>query len=169
MASFFISRIDVLVDKLLDEKIAEANDPDEKIALEQLKGKVAIANAKLAYRRYGEIFASKDFAEVAARGGKPQRVLWASTSTKNPKYSDVLYVNSLVGANTVNTMPPITLNAFRDHGIIDGTALTTAIDEAEDRISSLSSLDIKFKKITDDLTEEAVTKFTDSFDAWLIS
>ena len=156
VASFFVSRVDSATDTALGKV-----GTDQALALQ---GTIAVANAKLAYRRYGEIFASKDFAEVAARGGKPQRVLWASTSTKNPKYSDLLYVNSLVGANTVNTMPPITLNAFRDHGIIDGTALTTAIDEAEDRISSLSSLDIKFKKITDDLTEEAVTKFAESFD-----
>ena len=156
VASFFVSRVDSSTDAAL-EKVGSVQ------AL-ALRGTVAVANAKLAYRHYGEIFSSEAFAEVAGRGGRPQRVLWASTSTKSPEYSDVLYVDSLIGPNTVNTMPPATIDAFRDHGIIDGSALTTAVDDADDRLSRLASLGIEFEEITDDLTAEGVTKFADSFD-----
>ena len=106
VASFFVSRIDTAVDKLLDEKIAQANDPDEKARLGALKGKVAIANAKLAYQRYQRLFAGERWKALAAKGAKTQRLLWASTGTKNKAYSDVLYVEELIGPDTVNTMPP---------------------------------------------------------------
>jgi transaldolase/glucose-6-phosphate isomerase len=116
VASFFVSRIDSAVDKLLDEKIAQANDPSEKERLAALKGKVAIANAKLAYQEYKHLFAGPRWETLKAKGARPQRLLWASTGTKNKDYSDVLYVEELIGPDTVNTMPPVTLEAFRDHG-----------------------------------------------------
>src|SRR5438105_1735954 len=116
VASFFVSRIDSSVDKQLDEKIAKANDPSEKERLAALKGKVAIANAKMAYQDYKRLFSGPLWDKLAAKGAKPQRLLWASTGTKNKDYSDVLYVEELIGPDTVNTMPPATLEAFRDHG-----------------------------------------------------
>ena len=116
VASFFVSRIDTAVDKLLDEKIAQVNDPDEKARLNALKGKVAIANAKLAYQHYKRLFDGKRWAALAAKGAKTQRLLWASTGTKNKAYSDVLYVEELIGDDTVNTMPIATMDAFREHG-----------------------------------------------------
>ncbi len=116
VASFFVSRIDSAVDKQLDDKIARANDPSEKERLAALKGKVAIANAKLAYQEYKRLFSGARWDRLAAKGAKPQRLLWASTGTKNKDYSDVLYVEELIGPNTINTVPPATLDAFRDHG-----------------------------------------------------
>src|SRR5258705_7646416 len=112
VASFFVSRIDTLVDKQLDEKIARANDPSEKERLATLKGKIAIANAKMAYQDYKRLFSGARWQKLAAKGAKPQRLLWASTGTKNKDYSDVLYVEELIGPNTVNTGPPATLDAF---------------------------------------------------------
>jgi transaldolase/glucose-6-phosphate isomerase len=109
VASFFVSRIDTAVDKQLDEKIARANDPNEKERLAALKGKVAIANAKLAYQEYKRLFSGARWEKLKAKGARPQRLLWASTGTKNKEYSDVLYVDGLIGANTINTMPPATL------------------------------------------------------------
>src|SRR3954464_13542761 len=116
VASFFVSRIDSAVDKQLDEKIARANDPTEQQRLAALKGKVAIANAKLAYQHYKRLFSGPRWEKLKAKGARPQRLLWASTGTKNKAYSDVLYVEELIGPNTVNTVPPATLDAFRDHG-----------------------------------------------------
>src|SRR5436305_13098188 len=116
VASFFVSRIDSMVDKQLDEKIARANDPSEKERLAALKGKVAIANAKHAYQDHKRLLAGARWDKLAAKGANPQRLLWASTGTKNKEYSDVLYVAELIGPNTINTMPPATLDAFRDHG-----------------------------------------------------
>jgi transaldolase len=155
VASFFVSRVDGKADAALEK----VGTPE---AME-LRGTIAVANAKLAYRYYGEIFGTP-FADLAARGGRPQRVLWASTSTKNPEYSDVLYVDSLVGPNTVNTLPPATVDAFTDHGVIDATALTTDVDVAEEQIDMLARLDIDFGQITDELQTEGVTAFADSFD-----
>ncbi len=156
VASFFVSRVDTAADAAL-EKIGT----DDALGL---RGTIAVANAKLAYRAYGEIFGSDEFAELTARGGRPQRVLWASTSTKNPAYRDVLYVEPLIGPNTVNTMPPATIDAFLDHGEIDGTALATDTDAAADQVAALAGLGIDFAVITDDLLSEGVTKFADSFD-----
>src|SRR5436309_11134628 len=116
VASFFVSRIDSAVDKQLDDKIGKANDPAAKARLEALKGKVAIANAKMAYQDYKKLFSGKRWEKLQARGAKPQRLLWASTGTKNKADSDVLYVEELIGQNTINTVPPATLDAFRDHG-----------------------------------------------------
>src|SRR5207253_10674782 len=116
VASFFVSRIDTLVDEALDKKIAAANDPAEKARLKGLQGKIAIANAKLAYQMYHRIFNDERWQRLAQHGAQTQRLLWASTGTKNKAYSDVLYVDELIGADTVNTMPPATMDAYRDHG-----------------------------------------------------
>src|SRR5271155_212913 len=116
VASFFISRIDSLVDSQIDKKIAATSDPAQKAKFEALKGKAAIANAKLTYQLYKEIYSSPRWQRLAQKGAQTQRLLWASTGTKNAKYSDVMYVEELIGADTVNTMPPPTMDAFRDHG-----------------------------------------------------
>ncbi len=160
VASFFVSRVDSKTDAALEKE----GSPDA-IAL---RGTIAVANAKLAYGDYGEIFGDP-FTELAVRGARPQRVLWASTSTKNPEYSDVLYVNSLVGPNTVNTLPPATIDAFTDHGIIDSSALTTDVDGARDRVNALADLDIDFGQITDELQTEGVDAFAASYDDLLVT
>lgn len=154
VASFFVSRVDTKTDDALEKVGTDA-------AME-LRGTIAIANAKLAYRHYGEIFGDA-FAELAERGARPQRVLWASTSTKNPEYSDVLYVESLIGPNTVNTLPPNTIEAFKDHGTIDPDALTTGVDEAEARLQELAEVGVDFDRVTDELQTEGVDAFADSY------
>ncbi len=156
VASFFVSRVDTATDGALEK----VGTPE---ALEQ-RGKAAVANAKLAYRRYRELFEGPAFAAAAERGARPQRALWASTSTKNPDYPDLLYVEPLVGANTVNTMPPSTIDAFLDHGEIDPEALTTDVDEARADIEALAALGIDFDQVTADLQVEGVRKFADSYD-----
>ncbi|MDP4003219.1 bifunctional transaldolase/phosoglucose isomerase [Methylobacterium sp. NEAU K] len=166
VASFFISRIDVLVDKLLDEKIGAANDPDEKAALGQLKGKVAIANAKLAYQRYRRIFAEPKWTALAAKGAKAQRLLWASTGVKNKAYSDVLYVEELIGPNTVNTMPPATMDAFRDHGTVRAT-IEEDVPGAEAVMARLARAGIDIEAVAEQLVKEGVQLFIDAADSLL--
>ena len=166
VASFFVSRIDSAVDKLLDDKIAKANDPNERARLAALKGKVAIANAKLAYQRYKRLFAGKRWEQLAAKGAMPQRLLWASTGTKNKAYSDVLYVEELIGPNTISTMPPATLDAFRDHGKIRET-LQAGIDDAQRLLDDLARTGISLDAVTDELTEEGVQLFADAADKLL--
>ncbi len=163
VASFFISRIDSLVEKLLDEKIAAANDPDEKAALGSLKGKVAIANAKLAYQRYKRIFAEAPWQALAEKGAKAQRLLWASTGTKNKAYSDVLYVEELIGPNTVNTMPPATMAAFRDHGEARAT-IEEDVPGAEAVMARLARAGIDIEAVAKQLVEEGVQTFIDAAD-----
>ncbi|MCP1538982.1 bifunctional transaldolase/phosoglucose isomerase [Methylorubrum extorquens] len=156
VASFFISRIDSLVDKKLDEVGG----------YEDLKGKVAIANAKLAYQRYKRIFAGPKWAALEAKGAKAQRLLWASTGTKNKAYSDVLYVEELIGKNTVNTMPPATMDAFRDHGRVRAT-LEENIGEAETVMARLAEAGIDIEAVARQLVEEGVQLFVDAADALL--
>jgi transaldolase len=156
VASFFVSRVDGKVDAAL-EKVGS----DAALAL---RGRIAVANAKLAYERYRQVFLGGEFAAAAAAGASPQRVLWASTSTKNPEYRDVLYVEELVGPNTVNTMPPETIEAFRDHGVIDPDALTTGADDARAQVEALAGLGIDFDVVTEELQTEGVAAFGDSFD-----
>lgn len=156
VASFFVSRVDSKADAAL-EKVGT----DEASAL---MGRIAVANAKVAYARYQELFEGDPFAALAERGAQPQRVLWASTSTKNPAYPDTLYVDGLVGPNTVNTMPPATVDAFRDHGIADAAALTSDLEQARRDIAALAELGIDFDQITADLQTEGVVAFADSFD-----
>jgi transaldolase/glucose-6-phosphate isomerase len=163
VASFFVSRIDTVADKQLDEKIAKANDPSEKERLAALKGKVAIANAKMAYQDYKRLFAGSRWDKLAAKGARPQRLLWASTGTKNKDYSDVLYVEELIGPNTINTMPPATLDAFRDHGKLRDT-LEENIDDARRVLDELSRSGISLDQITADLVRDGVKLFADAAD-----
>ncbi len=160
VASFFVSRIDSAVDKQLDEKIAQANDPTEKERLAALKGKIAIANAKLAYQDYKRLFSGARWDKLAAKGAKPQRLLWASTGTKNKDYSDVLYVEELIGPNTVNTVPPATLDAFRDHGK-PRNSLEENIDEAKDILGELEKSGISLDAITAELVKDGVKQFAE--------
>ncbi|MCP4303834.1 MAG: transaldolase [bacterium] len=156
VASFFVSRVDTTVDTALEKVGTDA-------ALNQ-RGKAAVANAKLAYDRYLEIFAGPDFADQVERGAQPQRVLWASTGVKNPAYSDVLYVEPLIGPATVNTMPPATIDAFLDHGDAANAALTDAVDVARSDIASLADLGVDLDAITQQLQDDGVRSFADSFD-----
>jgi transaldolase/glucose-6-phosphate isomerase len=163
VASFFVSRIDTSVDKQLDEKIAKANDPSEKERLAALKGKVAIANAKMAYQDYKRLFAGARWEKLAAKGAKPQRLLWASTGTKNKDYSDVLYVEELIGPNTVNTVPPATLDAFRDHGKLRDS-LEENVEEAQRVLEELARSGISLDAITAELVVDGVKLFADAAD-----
>ncbi len=163
VASFFVSRIDSAVDKQLDEKIAKANDPTEKERLAALKGKVAIANAKLAYVEYKKLFSGPRWDKLAAKGAKPQRLLWASTGTKNKDYSDVLYVEELIGPNTVNTVPPATLDAFRDHGKLRDS-LEENVEDAEHVLAELEKSGISLDAITAELVKDGVKQFADAAD-----
>jgi transaldolase/glucose-6-phosphate isomerase len=163
VASFFVSRIDSGVDKELDEKIAKANDPTEKERLSALKGKVAIANAKLAYQEYKQLFSGARWDKLAAKGAKPQRLLWASTGTKNKDYSDVLYVEELIGPNTVNTVPPATLDAFRDHGT-PRDSLEENVADAKRVLAELEKSGISLDAITAELVKDGVKLFADAAD-----
>ncbi|MBR0795198.1 bifunctional transaldolase/phosoglucose isomerase [Bradyrhizobium jicamae] len=163
VASFFVSRIDTLVDKQLDEKIARANDPSEKERLAALKGKVAIANAKLAYQDYKRLFAGGRWDKLKAKGARPQRLLWASTGTKNKDYSDVLYVEELIGPDTVNTVPPATLDAFRDHGKLRDS-LEENVEDARHVLEELEKSGISLDAITEELVKDGVKLFADAAD-----
>ena len=163
VASFFVSRIDNVVDKELDAAIAKANDPTEKERLAALKGKIAIANAKLAYQDYKRLFSGPRWDALAAQGAKPQRLLWASTGTKNKAYSDVLYVEELIGPNTVNTVPPATLDAFRDHGT-PRDSLEENIEDARRELEELAQAGISLDAITADLVKDGVKQFADAAD-----
>jgi transaldolase/glucose-6-phosphate isomerase len=163
VASFFVSRIDSAVDKELDDKIAKANDPTEKARLSALKGKIAIANAKMAYQDYKKLFSGPRWRKLEAKGAKPQRLLWASTGTKNKAYSDVLYVEELIGSNTINTVPPATLDAFRDHGRLRDS-LEENIDEAKRVLAGLEKSGSSLDAITAELVKDGVKLFADAAD-----
>jgi transaldolase / glucose-6-phosphate isomerase len=163
VASFFVSRIDSLVDSLLEAKLKETTDPRKKAALQSLIGKVAIANAKIAYHKFQEIFGDPRFEALKKKGAKVQRVLWASTGTKNPRYPDTYYVDTLIGPDTVNTMPAATFNAFRDHGKVDGSLLTD-LDEAKETMDLLGDCGIDMKQVTQKLLADGVRLFADAFD-----
>src|SRR6201992_3425122 len=163
VASFFVSRIDSAVDKQLDEKIARANDPHEKERLTALKGKVAIANAKLAYQEYKELFSGARWDKLAAKGARPQRLLWASTGTKNKDYSDVLYVEELIGRDTINTVPPATLDAFRDHGKLRDS-LGENIEDARQVLGELEKSGISLDGITAGLVKDRVKQLAEAAD-----
>ncbi len=162
VASFFVSRIDSLVDSTIDGRLKSGVSPDEEKTLRDLSGKVAIANAKQAYRHYQEQIAGERWKSLAARGAQTQRLLWASTSTKNPKYRDVLYIEELIGTDTVNTVPPATMDAFRDHGLARRT-LDADLAAADKVMSNLERVGISMEKITDQLLEEAIKLFDDAF------
>jgi transaldolase/glucose-6-phosphate isomerase len=165
VASFFISRIDTMVDGLLKARLKTA-DAKEAALLRSLMGRVAIANAKLTYQLYKQIFSGPAWDALAKRGAQTQRVLWASTSTKDPSYSDVLYVEELIGPDTVNTMPPNTLEAFRDHGKAK-PGLEAELDAAGDVMDTLEKVGISMKQVTDDLLTQAVKLFAEPFDKLL--
>jgi transaldolase len=161
VASFFVSRVDTVVDRAL-ETLATAQ-PRAKTLL----GKIAIANSKLVYHRFLEIFHGEGFVALRQRGARVQRPLWASTGTKNPAYSDVLYVENLIGAETVNTLPPETLNAFRDHGEVEGETVRDSLDDAAASLGWLKALGININTITEKLQQDGVAAFAASFDQLL--
>jgi transaldolase len=162
VASFFVSRIDTLIDSQIDAKLKSVTDPNQRALLTGLQGKVAIANAKLTYRKYQEICSTPRWKALAAKGAQPQRLLWASTSTKNPKYRDVLYVEELIGRDTVDTIPPATFDAFRDHGHVR-PSLAENVDEAAKVMASLEKAGISMKEVTEKLVADGVKLFADAF------
>ena len=164
VASFFLSRIDVLVDPIL-EKMAAAGGPQAQTA-KSLRGEVAIASAKLAYIIYRRVFSTERFKNLAAKGARTQRVLWASTSTKNPDYSDVKYVEPLIGPDTINTMPPETLEAYRDHGN-PAPRLEEGVDQATAVLQRLPELHIDINQVTQQLEDEGIDKFNKPYDSLL--
>jgi transaldolase/glucose-6-phosphate isomerase len=166
VASFFVSRIDTLVDGMIDKRIASNPAGADRAAIEGLRGKIAIANAKLAYQRYLRLYRSEHWQALAAKGAQTQRLLWASTSTKNPSYRDVMYVEELIGPETVNTIPPATMDAFREHGAPRET-LTEGIDRAGEEMDALARAGISMKEVTDRLVQEGVKLFADAFDQLL--
>src|SRR5215468_6249903 len=163
VASFFVSRIDTLVDDELDKKIAAATDPAQKARLQGLKGKVAIANAKLAYQLSKKIYADERWQRLAQQGAQTQRLLWASTGTKNKAYSDVLYVEELIGADTVNTIPPATMDAFRDHGRLR-PSLEEDVAAAKTVMDALPGAGISIDEIAGKLVENGVRLFAEAAD-----
>jgi transaldolase len=160
VASFFVSRVDVAVDALL-EKLAQAH-PTKAEHLKSLQGKVAVANSKLAYRQFEEVFAGARWEKLAAAGARVQRPLWASTSTKNPAYPDLIYVDTLIGPHTVNTMPPQTLKAFADHGTPART-VDQDLDGARADLAAVAAEGISLAQVTEELEADGVKKFADSF------
>jgi transaldolase len=152
VASFFVSRVDTEADRRLEE-----------LGDEDLQGKLAIANAKLAYQQYLEVFSGERWEALAAAGARPQRCLWASTSTKNPAYRDVMYVEELIGPDTVNTMPLETIAAFQDHGVVRGDTLFEGVDEARALIGQLAAAGVDYDDVVATLEREGVEKFSDSF------
>ncbi len=161
VASFFVSRIDTLVDSKVDEMEKTAGGAAKGL-LESVRGKIAIANAKLTYQKYEELFGGPRWKALAGKGGQTQRLLWASTSTKNPKYRDVLYVEELIGADTVDTIPPATFDAFRDHGKLR-KSLTEDVAGAAKTMDNLGKAGISMKEVTDKLLVDGVKLFADAF------
>jgi transaldolase/glucose-6-phosphate isomerase len=166
VASFFVSRIDAAIDNIIAGRLEAAADDRERALLHGLAGKVAIANAKLAYQAYREIFSGERWKGLAARGAQTQRLLWASTSTKNPNYRDVLYVEELIGPDTVDTIPPATFDAFRDHGR-PRESLTEDVEGARTTMESLRAARISMKEVTDKLLADGIRSFSEAFDKLL--
>ena len=166
VASFFVSRIDTLIDGKIEEQLMTETDAGKKALLQSVEGKVAIANAKLTYKKYQELFGSARWKALSAKGAQTQRLLWASTSTKNPKYRDVLYVEELIGADTVDTIPPATFDAFRDHGKLRNS-LTENVDAAAKTMSDLEKAGISMKEVTEKLVVDGVKLFAEAFDKLL--
>jgi transaldolase/glucose-6-phosphate isomerase len=164
VASFFVSRIDTRIDAAIDARVKAGDHESE--ALAALRGKVAIANAKLAYQYYLHLFASDRWQALAARGARPQRLLWASTGTKDPAYSDVMYVEALIGRDTINTMPPKAIEAFLDHGVTTAS-LTADIEEERRVLSEAERLGLDLPGVTADLVIDGVAKFSVAADALL--
>jgi transaldolase/glucose-6-phosphate isomerase len=165
VASFFISRIDTLVDNAIEQRLEGSHDAQTE-GLRALMGKVAIANAKLTYRRYKEIMQGEGWQALVGKGARPQRLLWASTSTKNPNYPDVLYIDELIGEDTVNTIPPVTLDAFRDHGKIRNS-LEEDTEAAADVMEALERGGVFMGEVTDRLLKDGIQLFSEAFDKLL--
>jgi transaldolase len=170
VASFFLSRIDSNIDARLDSKIKTADNPTTQAKLQSIKGKVAIANAKIAYQEYKKVIAGDRWMALAEKGARVQRLLWASTSTKDPAYSDVMYVDELIGTDTVNTLPPATIEACADHcdaasrvetGVIDAYALIDSLDDAD--------VDIDLDTVMEELMTDGIDKFVQPFNALMQS
>ncbi len=166
VASFFVSRIDTLADSMIEQRLKTASSASERAQLTSLLGKVAIANARQAYQIYKDLVNSERWKKLAAQGAQPQRLLWASTSTKNPNYRDVIYIEELIGPETVNTIPMQTLEAFRDHGK-PRLSLEEQLEEAADTMQGLEAAGISMQAITSQLLTEAVRLFADAFDKLL--
>ena len=166
VASFFISRIDTAIDGIIAARVKASTATDEQALLRSLTGKIAIANAKLTYQRYLELFNNPRWQDLASSGAQTQRLLWASTSTKNPSFRDVIYVEELIGADTVNTIPPATFEAFRDHGRLR-TSLTQNVEEAHDTMMTLAKVGISMKEVTDKLLDDGVSLFVSAFEKLL--
>jgi transaldolase / glucose-6-phosphate isomerase len=166
VASFFISRIDSEVDSILEGKLKASKDTREQEQLKSLLGKIAIANGKQTYEKYQAIFSTPRWKALATKGAQTQRVLWASTSTKNPAYRDVLYVEELIGPDTVDTIPPATLDAFRDHGK-PRASLTEDLASAHRTMETTAKVGISMKEVTDKLTNDGVRLFAEAFDKLL--
>lgn len=162
VASFFVSRVDVLVDKLLEDKIKATRDPTQQ-QLKALEGKIAIANARLVYQEFKQLFSTPRFAALKQRGARVQRPLWASTSTKNPAYRDVLYAEELIGPDTVDTMTLKTIENFREHGRVR-LSVEDKLPESEAYLAALGNIGISYEQVTRQLQEEGVQRFADSFD-----
>jgi transaldolase/glucose-6-phosphate isomerase len=160
VASFFVSRIDSLLDKKIDAAVAKGAD---KATLDPLRNKIAIANAKVAYERYKVLFSGARWEALAAKGARTQRLLWASTSTKNPSLPDTLYVDTLIGRDTVNTMPPATMDAFRDHGHVVPDRVESNLEEAHQQIATLEENGVSLDEITSELVVDGVKQFADAF------
>jgi transaldolase len=167
VASFFVSRIDTAVDGLIDKKLPASNDA-ERVLLESVRSRVAIANAKLAYARYQRIFSGARWEALAAKNAQTQRVLWASTSTKNPKLRDVLYIEELIGKDTVNTIPPATYDAFRDQGE-PRASLEEDVNGARQVMANLAAAGISMHDVTADLVTAGVQQFADAFTKLLVA
>jgi len=171
VASFFLSRIDSNIDARIDKKLSEGvDDLNMEARLKAVKGKVAIANAKIAYQKYKEIIQSDRWKALAEKGAKVQRLLWASTGTKNPEYSDVMYVDELVGPDTVNTLPPSTIEACADH-CSPASRIETGVDEAYQLIENLGSpdIDINLNEVMDELLDDGIDKFVKPFESLMSS
>lgn len=166
VASFFVSRIDSAVDKELERRIGQTSDEKEKAKLQSLLGRIAIANAKIAYQRYKKVFHGERFAALKQKGAQVQRPLWASTSTKNPVYPDVYYVEALIGAETVDTLPPATIVAFRDHGRARVT-IEDNLDEERALLARLEEVGISLDQVTAHVLSDAVRLFVEPFEKLL--
>jgi transaldolase / glucose-6-phosphate isomerase len=166
VASFFISRIDTAIDAQIASQLKTTTDPAQRARLGALAGKVAIASAKLAYHRFSELYSGAAWQALADKGAQPQRLLWASTSTKNPNYRDVIYVEELIGPSTVNTIPPATLNAFREHGRLRAS-LTEDVEGAADTVEGMERAGISIKSVTDTLLKDGLQLFVDAFEKLL--
>jgi len=166
VASVFVSRVDTMADKMIEDAMARQADGSAKRALESLKGRAAVANSHLIYSKYVEVFSGKTFKELKEKGARVQRVLWGSTGTKNPAYSDIKYVTELIGRNTVNTLPDKTLEAFLDHGVVK-EALTAGAEESQKTVDTLKGFGIDVDTICAKLLVDGAASFTKSFQSLL--